>query len=177
MVSIGFKAEAAAVIGAYLFLTFNTDFKVITVCLAAGVKIITNAAVSFSAVITYYSHKNVNGLVGWGFSTGISFSVGAKVSAAIGLDVDTNGKMVAHGGPSVSNPSLSHSIAPIPYWDTEFGYTGEIFRRNIAKIGKKRKKYKKSCQRFSIEKPRKNKVVIRCQKKKICIYKTKVRIK
>ena len=172
VISIGFKEEIAAIIGAYAMVSINTDFKYLTYCQAAGVKIVTNAFVSAGVAITYFKHKNVDGIKGWGFSTGVSFCVGAKISASLGVDVTSSGKLIGHGS---AGGGLGVSIAPIPYWDTEIGYTKEKKRWKISSISKKKKTYKIGSKKISVQKRGEYIEIIR-KKRKTRVYSKKKKV-
>ena len=165
--SIGIKTEAAAILGGYVFGAINFDKKNISVTVTKGIKIITNVAASISLTGIYSSANTVKDLIGFGLSTGLSFAMGPKFSGNVGISPATG----TYIGTLSGSVGVGISAAPVPYWDTEVGYTSQIalFKKN--KVSKNKKTYKVGGKKISIQ--RKGKYVVGTfsgQKKKAYFY-------
>ena len=172
VISVGFKAEAAAIIGAYALVSINTDGKYLSLCGSVGGKVITNVAASISVILNYYRYKTISQLTGWGFSAGISFCCGLKLNGNASVDVSSKGNLSFHGGGGYGG-----GIGlPIPYWDTEYGYTKQYKKWKIKSISKSKKKYTVLRQKISVQRFGKY-VEVKKGKRKVKIYNTgKVRV-
>lgn len=174
VVSIGIKTEVAILLGAYSYVSYNTDNKSLSVCFSKGVKVASNITGSVSLFLTCYSHKSLSGLTGMGASCGISFCAGlTKISASVGLDVGAKGLLTGHAGISYGH---GYAVLKIPYYEVEVGYTVQRFICKLGKVPRKKKLYAVGNQKFSMKRKKKC-VVVKRKNRKICIYKKKVRIK
>ena len=121
--SIGVEAQAAAFVGGYIGGAVNIDSNYgLSFTYHLGVLIVTNVTASIAGFVAGYAKmKSVDGLKGWGISTGVSFACGIKTSANANITVSTNGKMTANACVSFG---AGTSIAPVPYFEVKAGYTG-----------------------------------------------------
>ena len=117
----------------------------ISFTISSGIAIITNASVSAQFNFTHYGgNKTVSDLTGWGVSVGVSFSYGLSISgnpyAGIGGDISMSptGKVE---NSYTFGIGVGASIAPIPYFQTRFGYTTQIFKTNLSSLFRMRNNY------------------------------------
>lgn len=117
----------------YLAIALNIDNKWnISLTIATGLQIITNASASFSGYVAFYTNKTVNRLSGWGVSTGASWSIGVKLGGSASFNIGLDGNLSGSGSVSVG---VGASLVPIPYLDVRMGYTFEPFKTNLKKYG------------------------------------------
>ena len=180
-ISVGIEGQAAFVFGVYFAVALNIDNKWnISLTIATGLQIITNASASFSGYVAFYTNKTVNSLSGWGVSTSASWSIGVKLGGSASFNIGLDGNLSGSGSVSVGGGA---SLVPIPYLDVRMGYTFEPCKTNLKKIWKwKNKKsvtYKKRGSKITITKYSKyiivktdafNKKIKITKKKKVVVY-------
>ena len=180
-ISVGIEGQAAFVFGVYFAVALNIDNKWnISLTIATGLQIITNASASFSGYVAFYTNKTVNSLSGWGVSTSASWSIGVKLGGSASFNIGLDGNLSGSGSVSVG---AGASLVPIPYLDVRMGYTFEPCKTNLKKIWKwKNKKsvtYKKRGSKITITKYSKyiivktdafNKKIKITKKKKVVVY-------
>ena len=132
-ISVGIEGQAAFVFGVYFAVALNIDNKWnISLTIATGLQIITNASASFSGYVAFYTNKTVNSLSVWGVSTGASWSIGVKLGGSASFNIGLDGNLSGSGSVSVG---VGASLVPIPYLDVRMGYTFEPCKTNLKKYG------------------------------------------
>ena len=124
VISIGRKYEATYIYGVYGMVSASTDGSNLLISLSAGLKFTTTVAASKSWILSLYTAKSVDGLLGWGITLGVS--VIGKTTYSAGGTIDKNGN-VSGGVSIVIKQKGTPAVAPF-YFNFEFGKTIKLLK-------------------------------------------------
>jgi RHS repeat-associated protein len=132
VVSVGVEFKAACVFGLFMSLQVSMDQSLNgNLTYTVGPVVMINASISFAGFVCFYpSFTQVSQVLGWAFSTGVSWAVGAYGGVSFGFNIAANNIYSSY----CVSLGVGTSLAPIPTIYVQAGQTKLLKTFNVLSL-------------------------------------------